>query len=368
MRVLQVVDILEYGGAQKLLVTFAQQAQKQGILTTVICLYERRGTPVRPELEAYGAKVIVLKSRRLFDFKVLQKMYQIMQAEKFDIVHTHLTYANITGALTGWFAETPVIATLHNTFVDMRHSHPLRDRLEYWIMRNLNKRVLAVGENVADAYKRILHRDLDVIPNAVSVPAMLSIEERVALRKEIIGDVDLLLCIAVGRFSPQKGYLDLITAFDIVHKDNPTAVLVIVGDGVLRPEIEARISELSSANYVKLLGLRNDVPRLLMASDLYVNASLWEGLPIAHLEAMAAGVPMVVTAVGDVPRIVVEGMGLMVAAQNPGDLARAISALLRDLPRRSLMGASARQFVTQNYSAPVWFDKIIKLYHQAGAN
>jgi glycosyltransferase involved in cell wall biosynthesis len=367
MRVLQIIDALAYGGAEKLLVTFAQQAQKQGVHTTVICLSERLGAPVRVELESYGANVIVLNSQRLFDFKTLQKMFQVMRAEKFDVVHTHLTYANITGALMGWLAGLPVIATLHNTLVDTRHSHPVRDRLEFWAMRYIDKRVLAVGESVANAYKIILHRELDVIPNAVSVPAILTSQERIALRTELTGDPSLLLCIAVGRFSPQKSYLDLITAFDMVHKENPAAKLIIVGDGVLRSDIEAKISELHSASYIKLLGVRSDVSRLLMASDLYVNASLWEGLPIAHLEAMAAGLPMVVTAVGDVPLVVVEGTGLTVPPQNPNELASSILSLLSDPTRRVSMGESARQFVIQHYSATVWFDKIISLYRQIGA-
>jgi glycosyltransferase involved in cell wall biosynthesis len=367
MRVLQVIDILEYGGAQKLLVTFAQQAQKQGVDTTVVCLNERRGTPVRAELEAYGATVIVLKSRKLFDFKTLQKMFRIMQTGKFDVVHTHLTYSNITGALTGWLTGTPVIATLHNTFVDARHSHPLRDRLEFWAMRYLDKRVLAVGESVADAYKHILRRELDVIPNAVPVPVALTPEERFNLRTELTGDPELPLCIAVGRFSPQKGYPDLLTAFDIVHKENPAARLVIVGDGLLRSDIESKIVEMDSASYIKLLGLRSDVSRLLLVSDLYVNASLWEGLPIAHLEAMAAGLPLAVTAVGEVPRFVVEGTGLTVPAQSPADLASSILSLLCDPARRASMGESARNFVIQHYSAAVWFDKIINLYGQVGA-
>lgn len=231
MRVLQIIDTLAYGGAQKLLVTFAQQSQKQGIYTTVICLSEGRGTSVRKELEAYGAKVIILKSRRLFEFKALQKMFQIMRAEKIDVVHTHLTYANITGALMGLLAGLPVIATLHNTLVDVRHSHPVRDQFQTWAMRYLDKRVLAVGESVANAYRLILHRELDVIPNAVPVPAILASQERIALRKELTGDPGLLLCVAVGCFSPQKSYLDLITAFDMVHKENPAAKLIIVGDG-----------------------------------------------------------------------------------------------------------------------------------------
>jgi glycosyltransferase involved in cell wall biosynthesis len=367
MRVLHVIDGLGYGGAEKLLVTFAQQAQKQGIHTTIICLSDKWGTPVRTELEAYGATVIILKSQRLFDLKCLQEMFQIVRTGKFDVVHTHLTYANITGALIGWLAGLPVVATLHSTIVNARHSHPLRARLEFWAIRLLDKRVIAVGESVAETYQHVLRRGLDVIPNAVSIPETFTLEERVNLRTELTGDAKLLICIAVGRFSLEKGYLDLLTAFDIVRKENPAVRLIIVGDGVLRSDIEFKIVELCLESCVKLLGSRSDVPCLLNVSDLYVNASHWEGLPIAHLEAMAAGLPLVVTAVGDVPRLVHDDMGCIVPPENPAELSHAILSLLADPTRRAAMGKSARQFIFQYYSASVWFDELINLYQQAGA-
>jgi L-malate glycosyltransferase len=367
MRVLHVIDGLAYGGAEKLLVTFARQAQKQDVHMTVICLSDKRGTPVRVELESYGAMVVVLKSRKLFDLKTLREMFQIMRAGDFDVVQTHLTYANITGALIGRLAGLPVIATLHSIIDDARHSHPLRARLEFWVMRYLDKRVITVGESVADTYSPILRRELDVIPNAVSIPDMVTSEERTNLRTELMGDPKLLLCIAVGRLSPEKGYLDLLTAFDIVRKENPNARLVIAGDGVARSDIEAKIVELDLAGYVELLGLRSDVSYLLTVSDLYVNASLWEGLPLAHLEAMAAGLPLVVTAVGEIPRFVSEDTGLTAPPQSPTELSKAILSLLADPTRRAAMGKSARQFIIQNYSASVWFDKLTKLYQRTSA-
>jgi L-malate glycosyltransferase len=368
MRVLQIVDSLEYGGAEKLLVTFAQQAQERHVEIAVLSLSDSAGTPLRPQLEAYGAQVIVLSSRSLFDLKNMQQIYQVMRAGKFDIVHTHLTYANIKGAVLARLNGLPVVATMHSTAVDARHSHPIRDRLELLALRYLDRNVIAVGASVAAIYNPILHRQCDVIPNAVLSPIPLTPAERAALRTELSGGEPLRpLCITVGRFSPPKGYLYLLDTFARVHAENPAAMLLIVGDGTMRPEMESKITALGLGGCVKLLGLRSDVSRLLAATDLYVNASLWEGLPIAHLEAMMAGLPVAATAVGDVPRLVIEGTGLLVPAQKPDELARAILTLLADPARRLQMGRAAQKYVQQHYNAAVWFEKLLNLYKQAGA-
>jgi glycosyltransferase involved in cell wall biosynthesis len=367
MQVLQLIDTLMYGGAQKLLVAFAQQAQERHIPTTVLSLYDSGGVPVRAELEAYGARVIVLQSRRLLDLQSFQKILQVMRAGNYAIVHTHLTYANINGGLAAKLVGLPVVSTIHNTAVDARHSHPLRNRLEFWTMRYLNQRVLAVGASVAEAYQPILQRELDVIPNAVLPPVRLTPAERFALRTEMAGDPARVICLAIGRFSPQKGYSDLLEAFAHVHLQCPETILTIAGDGSLRSEIESKIAALGLGAHVKLLGLRSDVPRLLAAADIYASASLWEGLPIAHLEAMMAGLPVISTAVGEVPQVVVPGTGLLVPPQKPAELASAVLSLIENPALRAEIGAAACRRVVESYGAPAWFDKILDFYKLAGA-
>lgn len=367
MHVLQIIDTLAYGGAQKLLVTFAQQARERGIRTTVLSLYDRDGAPLRSELEAHGARVVVLRSRHLFDPGSFRQVVRAMREDHVDVVHTHLTYANINGGLTARLNGLAVVGTLHALTVDPRYANALRDGLEHWSLRHLARRVLAVGESVAAVYRPILRRPIDVIPNAVPPPAKISPAERVALRTELAGDPSRQICMAVGRFSPAKGYGDLLDAFAEVHRRSPRAVLALVGDGAQRQDIEARIAALGLGLHVKLCGLRNDVLRLLSAADVYVNASHWEGLPIAHLEAMAAGLPVVATSVGDAPHVVVQGTGLLVPARAPEQLAAAILAVLDDPARAAAMGRAAHEHVTRCYGASVWFERLLDLYKMAGA-
>jgi glycosyltransferase involved in cell wall biosynthesis len=170
------------------------------------------------------------------------------------------------------------------------------------------------------------------------------------------------MLISVGRLSRQKAFADLITAFTTVRQKYPTAVLVIVGGGQTRAELVAQIQSLGLEGHVFLLGFRNDVPALLAASDLFVSSSHWEGIPIAILEAMSAGLPVVATEVGDVPLIVNEASGFIVPPAQPMRLADAITTLLADPDQRRKMGAAARLHVLQNYSPEVWAGKLCDLY------
>jgi glycosyltransferase involved in cell wall biosynthesis len=131
-------------------------------------------------------------------------------------------------------------------------------------------------------------------------------------------------------------------------------------EGRLREEIEQRGLE----SRVALLGLRCDVPRLLAASDVYASSAAWEGLPVATLEAMAAGLPVVATAVGDDPRIIDAESGTLVAPGRPEELARALATVLSDPALRRAQGEAARCHVVLPPGARSWSRQLLSLYEE----
>lgn len=369
MRIAHLIDLLNWGGAQKLEVTFAQVARDRQIDFTVISLRHDEHTPIPDELAQSGAHVITFPARSLFDPLRIIRLVRFLRRERFDILHTHLTYANILGALAGKLASVPVVATLHSTGFDARHDHPIKRRLEAFALRYGARRIIAVGQTVADAHRaRLGGRVLDVIPNAVAISPALAPEHRIALRAQLIDDPSKKILIAVGRFSPPKGYADLIAAFDLVHRAHPDTALVIVGDGALRDEISARIAAHQLQADVHLLGARNDVPALLAASDVYVLSSHYEGLPLTLLEAMSAGLPCVVTNVGEIPRVAIEGTARLVPPHDPATLASAIDQLLAQPTQMRAMGDAARTHIACHYAATVWLDRLLTVYAQAGSS
>jgi glycosyltransferase involved in cell wall biosynthesis len=176
---------------------------------------------------------------------------------------------------------------------------------------------------------------------------------------------DVPLVGSVGRFRPQKGYADLLVAMKQVKENAPTARLLLVGDAELQADLEAKAMSLGLDEVVTFAGVRTDVPEILTALDVFVLASLWEGMPNAILEAMAAGLPVVATAVGGTPEVVVDGVtGLLVPPRDPTALAQAITRLLDDPDLRQRMGRAGRERVLQHFSVEQMVKRTQTLYEQ----
>ena len=309
MRVAQVIDTLRVGGAQSLLVTLQETLPRDEVTLDFIVLgagSEMVAPPLRRQLEAGGAQVVTLPGRSLLDGRRFWRLLRHLRQTPYDVIHTHLTYANILGGSAGRLSGAPVVGTLHN--VQPSHQAAAHLAVEGQVLRRAARRVLAVGERVAGAAReRWPALSVEVLPNAVNLPDPITPQERMAVRREMGADPEAPVLLAVGRLTAQKGYPDLLAAFSHVGVCAPAARLWIAGGGEARPALEQLIEELGLEARVELLGVREDIPRLLGAADLFVSASQWEGMPIALLEAMGAGLPVVATAVGDVPQVVTGG-------------------------------------------------------------
>jgi glycosyltransferase involved in cell wall biosynthesis len=365
LHIVQIIDNLIIGGAQKLLVTLAGQAQANGLELTIVSLSSDNDRLILDELAGLATTVVIFPAQHLLDLRRILRLIRFLSGGNFDLVQCHLTYANIIGALCGRLAGLPVVTTLHSIKVVLQEFHPFIGALETWTIRYLSNRVVAVGYTIAASFRgRLRAKSIDVIPNAVPIPARITEEERLELRKEIAGDAHKKIVISVGRIAPPKGYEDLVAAFSILASSHPDILLILVGDGPLFGNIRDLVVKQSLEKNVLLLGAREDVPRLLAASDLYVSSSHWEGLPLAILEAMMAGLPVVATNVGDIPRLVTADIGLLVPSHQPRAIAGAITELLQDPSRICQMGASARARAMQDYSPRAWMEKLLHLYGQ----
>jgi glycosyltransferase involved in cell wall biosynthesis len=346
-----------------LLLVFAEQAARRGIEMTAVSLGDDQDLTFVDALRNLGVKTESFPAPKLWSPSRLLALTRFIRSGGFDLVHTHLSYANIIGTLAGRLSGIPVVSSIHSTSPGDDRSNQVREWLELFCLRFLAFRVIAVAHKVQEAYRPLLKgKPIDVIPNAVPAPAQLSRQERKDLRRELTGDPSRPILITVGRFAPPKAYDDLITAFDALLALQPEAVLVMVGDGPLFQQIEGLISERGLSNRVRLLGMRQDVPRLLAASDVYVSSSIREGLPMAVLEAMMAGLPIVATDAGDISRLVLPQAGFIVPPQNPVKLAGALDSLLRTPDRGRGMGEAARNVAKEKFSAAAWMDKLAGLY------
>ena len=365
MKIAHVIDSLGWGGAQKLLLTFTEAASRRGVETLVISLKPNRSgkTGIAESLRLSGASVIELSYRKLYDPRAIPALISLFKKEQVDVVHTHLSHSIILGSLAAKASGISTVATLHNTQTNKTGRLSLRSRIELYCLRKITSRVIAVGENVAHNYRPILIKDiLDVIPNAVSLAQRISVEGRNAIRNELLVAPDQVFLIAVGRLQLQKGYYDMLTAFAQVQTHHPKAYLGIVGVGGLMEPLKEFARSLGISDHVRFLGARSDVPRLLSAADVFINSSHWEGLSIAMLEAMAAGLPVVATSVGDAEILLQSGAGVLVQEKEPNTFANALGALIADPLRMQVMGQIAREYVEKSYSPDMWLDKLLACY------
>jgi glycosyltransferase involved in cell wall biosynthesis len=364
MRVAQVIDALRIGGgAEQLQVSFAEAVRGRPVDLSVLTLGRNNPLVVEAlrdrgvEVRAFPAESFPSPGRAL-------RFVRHVREGGYDLLHTHLVRSTLLGGLAGRLCGVPVVSTIHNT----RHNRKLPRLLraaESWTLRHGAARVIAVGWQTAEVHAARLHpRRLDVIPNAVRRFDETWARDRQSVRRSLGADVQDRVLISVGRLHLQKGYGDLIEAFDRLRRERGDVRLWIVGAGAMKDELVRALRERGLEGRVSLLGLRDDVPRLLAASDLYVSAAHWEGLPLSILEAMSAGLPVVATTVGDVPRIVDERSGRLVRPAHPGSLAEALSQALADPARLSDWGAVGRQRAHDEFGVEAWADRILRIYEE----
>lgn len=362
LHVTVMIDSLRVGGAERLQLTFAQAIRDYPVQLSIISLSDTKSS-FESELNLLDIELIQFPGKSLFDRQRFRKLRQYLKTHPCDLLHCHLTTANILGGILGKLHGIPVIATLHNVAFKSPGEKEIRVWLETFVLRYMVQKIVAIGHTVAKAQQpRFGNKPLEIIPNAVPLLEPKLQQGKKQAQLDLIGFSTDKLLISVGRLEPQKAFADLINAFADVLKAHPDARLIIVGDGQQREALESQINQIGLEDEIKLLGLRNDVPQLLAISDLFVLSSHWEGLPVAILEAMSVGLPVVATEVGDIPNIVSKETGDIVPAKQPDQLAKTIHQMLNDQQQLEELGCAARKVIENQYSVEAWGKRIFNLY------
>ncbi len=327
MKILHAIETSGPGGAENFLIRTAlalRPASESSVLLIKPGWLQQR-------LVDLGFPVVVEPLHRSFDPAWLYRVLKLIKEQQIDVIHSHEFAMNSHLAILAKAAGVRHVATVHGK---KYYGDSKARRTIYRLVARLSG-LVAVSEDI----KSYLVDTVGVPPGRVTViPNGIAVEDYrrdgidVELARRSLGcsDDEFLIC-AVGNLYPVKGHCYLIRAMAKLVPDHPKLRLVIAGRGGEQAALEQLIAELFLQDNVSLLGFRDDIKNILLASDLFVMPSLSEGLPLSLLEAMAAKRPVVVTDVGGMPQVIKNDvMGLVVPPADDDALARAIGSVLVD--------------------------------------
>lgn len=366
LRVLQVIPTLDRSGAEKQMVMLAAGLPRDRFQVQVAAL--TRLGPLCKELDAAAVPVTLFSKRMKLDPFALAGLARFIKKNRFDVVNTWIFAANTYGRIAARQAKTGVIV-VSEMAVDL-WKKPGELRVDRWLA-GWTDCVVGNSQAVVDFYRTqgIPESKLTRIYSGIE-PNAPEVQERGVVAAEFGIEPDRPILLYAGRLAEQKGVADFLDALDVLQHVEPRVIALIAGDGPLRNSLEQRARDLnlSQSGRVRFLGHRDDVPRLIAASDVVVLPSRYEGLPNVVMEAMVAGKPVVATAAPGTTELVVDNeTGLLVPVGQPRELCRALRRIVRDAALREALGAAGRARVQTHFSTAAMIRSYADLYEELAA-
>ncbi|MEZ4642786.1 MAG: glycosyltransferase [Chloroflexota bacterium] len=364
---------MEAGGTQKSALSLAQGLQQRGYSVIVVTMYDKDAY-ISTFNQQYGLEIIDLRMKSSGAFganhdcflRGLVVLFKLMRQPQIEIVQTFSYYSNMIGTILAAFSGVTVRVASQRGVAQNKNPW-LR-----WLDKSIaNSSFVHIMTTVSEDVRQHCIHSQGIKPeklltiyngvDAIRYQIALSDTDRQAIRYQTGLHAGFVI-ITVARLHPVKGHLDLLDAIPHVKRVFPDVQFLWVGEGELEEMLRQQIYKLGLMDTVFLAGSRQDIPELLAISDLFVLPSHSEGMPNVILEAMAAGLPVVATAVGGIPEIVTEETGILVKPGDAGALAQAILQILQQADRNQL-GQSAQKRVQSQFQVGQSIDKYEALYH-----
>lgn len=375
-RILYVISTLDLGGAERHLAYIAPQMLKHGMLPVVFSL-NGRGL-LASELENNGVEVythwgadVVGRLPRLMRVMSrlplsLMTLLVLMTRFRPHIVHMFLPAAYLIGGVAAMIARIPLRVMSRRSRNHYQLKHPILAKMEH-VLHSRMSALLGNSQRVVNDLRAegVVESKISLIYNGIPLPAEITAEERRSCRVTLGIEADVIVMTITANLFKYKGHADLLDALSVNRNLLGTKwILLCIGDdrGALT-ELRKLANAGGVASHVRWLGVRQDVPKLLAASDIGILCSHEEGFSNAVLEYMGAGLPTVVTDVGGNAEAIIDGVcGLVVPARDVDQLADALVKLAADPARRVAMGRAARDRMERNFTLDVCVERYLHLY------
>lgn len=351
-RVLFLIETKGPGGAETVVVHLARHMDPSRYQTRVVLL----GTGwLHEELQRQGVDVVIVPSERSWDIGFLRRLMRAAREFKADLIHAHLPGTNLYGAVAAHFLGIPSVVTYHGELHQPGYE-PRFAGVKNYLVKRWADRIVLVADYLRHDFvstAKFPPRMLSIIYNGIPVRSLPTEPQRLAKRSELGLPATAPVVGVVANIRRPKGYQYWIEAAALISRELPEARFVVVGQGsgALLEEFQQQVEQYRMKDRLMHLGFRSDTPDLLGAFDLFMLSSISEGLPLAVVEAMAAGLPVVATRVGGMAELVEDGAsGYLVPPANSRELAERALKVLRDPSLRTAMAERGRAIVKQMFS------------------
>jgi len=365
--VLHLIDTTGPGGAETVFIQLADLMRIQGYRSVVVI----RGPGwVYDQLLERGIQPVVLDAKGSFNIKFLLSLVALIRKERVSLIHSHLLGSNVYAAIAGLLTRIPVVATYHG-MVDVAANERFR-RIKHTVMRWGIKHYVVVSNgllsNIRDqglldpSRSSVVYNGIDTDKYGLSGSS--------AIKEELNLPNDTVLVGSLGNIRPAKGYDLLIAAAAQVVQKVPKAHFIIAGDkkASLMNELEALVERLNIAEHIHFLGFRHDSAKMLSQMDMFLLSSSSEGFSISTVEAMATGLPVLVTRCGGPEEIITHNAsGWMVPVGEPDALAEGLIELMSNKVMSSRIAKAGRMRAVDNFGLQQMIDGYDKIYRNLTA-
>lgn len=356
------------GGAEILLLALLKKIDKNQF--KFIIAYPSNGT-LNEDFEKNGAEVIPFETKSKFDIFSLNRLIRLSKLKKINIIHSHQPRLDLFGCIAAKFRHIPFIFTRHLSIQNLclnnleRSSYIYVDKM---ITVKHAKKIIAVSKDIANNLiikENTNPSKIKVIYAGLDLETYGSGVKIGKIRKEFHMGSETSLVGIVGRINTQKAHQYFLHAAIEVLKDMPETKFLVVGDGPLREKQETLCRKLGLTSHVIFTGYRKDTSQIMADLDVSVLSSLSEGVPVANIEAMAMGKPIICFNVGGVSELVIDGVtGILVPLKDVKGLANGIIRLLKNKKEAKQMGEAGRMRIEEYFSLERMVEEYEKVYNE----
>lgn len=354
---MQITPNLPLAGAEIMLENLSIALADDNNDVCVVSLYNQKSA-ITERLEEKKIPIVYLNKKKGFDIRMVFRLYKLFTSYRPEVVHTHryvMQYVIPAAILSG----VPVrVHTVHN--IAEKELGKIQRKINSVFYRFFRVTPIAISpiikKTIMEEYKLPKDR-IPMIYNGLNLEKYLPKIEYTAKNNSIN-------ILHIGRFEKQKNHIGLIESFKIVHDREPKAVLTLVGTGDLENEIFGLVKELNLEKSVIFAGVQSEVYKFYNQADIFVLPSLWEGMPITLIEAMASGVPIVATKVGGIPDMVEHKQTALLVDIDENKIAQAILDLIENNELREKIGQNAKKKAVE-FSSRIMKEEYLKVYRNS---